>query len=89
MMTFATILDVPTQPISATSQMPLLTTLVQEELAVVLPWPVLKLFVQNLSDMVRAIEQEVGTLRPVKSVRTDEQMVEMYSQALRSMLSES
>jgi hypothetical protein len=93
MMTFATVLDVPVQPLGATSitttsQTPQLTTLVQEEVAVVLPWPVLKTFVQHLNDMVRAIEKEAGTIRPVKSPYSDEQLVEIYSKALRTMLSE-
>jgi hypothetical protein len=92
-LTFATMLDVPSQPLGAisittTSQTPPLTTLVQEEVAVVLPWPVLKTFVHHLNNTVRAIEKEVGTIRAVKPAATDEQMVEIYSKALRSMLSE-
>jgi hypothetical protein len=89
MITFATVTDVPVQvPVQGQNQVANITTrnIIQEELAVALPWPVLKTLVMQLNDVLRAIENQVGPIKGTKSTATSDQLVKAYEQVLQQML---
>jgi hypothetical protein len=86
MITFATVTDVPIQvPVQGQNQVANITirNVIQEELAIALPWPVLKTFVMQLNDVMRAIENQVGPIKATRSGATSDQLVKAYEQVLQ------
>jgi hypothetical protein len=59
---------------------------IQEDFAVTITWPVLKTLLQHAGQMLEAVEKEIGPIRSLKSVTSEEKAVERYRQILRATL---
>ncbi len=84
--TFCTITDVPAP--QAPAGFPQIINMVQEDFSLTVTWPVLKALTEQLGEVLRAVEEEVGKQRSFRTILTSEQAVESYRQNIRANLKE-
>lgn len=86
--TFCTITDAPVPQVSAIG-LPQQITLLQEDFSLTVTWSILKSLVQQLDEVLQAVEQETGKQRPVRTSLTSEQAIQAYRNNLRQNLKDS
>ena len=74
-LTFSSVLDLPGAPLN----------LIQEEFAVTLSWSLLKSLGNEINDAVKAIEEVMGEIPSIPTVRSHEEFAELLASHVRML----